>query len=168
MNIEVIIPTDVPQLDKGNLLENLAAEFVKTQGFIVDRNVRTTGSELDLLCKHKITKKVVYVECKAHRDTLSVNILNQLLGTIISKNYQEGWLISTGSLSRDAKGFQNEWESKPTNEAQKLTIYTPDRIIESFISARIIKSPPEAEAERLLSEELLGEWTLLISPYGKH
>ena len=169
MNIEIAIPLNTPQLERGSLLEKLASDFVKTQGFEVDHNVRMTGSELDLLCKHTITKKVVYVECKAYRDTtISANILNQLLGTIISKDFQEGWLISTGALGREATGFQVEWENKPTEQAQKLTIYTPDRIIDTFIKARIIKPPPQDLAARMVDEELLGDWTLLISSYGKH
>ena len=74
MDIEVAVPQEFTSKERGDLLEQLAAEFMKTQGYEVDQELRVTGSELDLLCKHKVNKKVVYVECKAYRDTLSANI----------------------------------------------------------------------------------------------
>ena len=70
MFIEVIKLQDTPNADKGNLLEELAEEFLKTQGYEVSRQVRVIASELDLLCKHKVSGKEVYVECKAHKDSL--------------------------------------------------------------------------------------------------
>ena len=82
MLIEVINEIDAPNTDKGNLLENLAAEFLKTQGYDVASQVRVTASELDLLCKHKVSGKEVYVECKAHKDNLSAKALTNLLGTV--------------------------------------------------------------------------------------
>jgi hypothetical protein len=168
MNIEVATPLDATTKQKGDLLEQTAAEFLKTQGFEVHQQVRSTASELDLLCKHKVNKRVVYAECKAQRETLSANILTQLLGTIGFHKYQEGWLISTGPLGKDAKGFQNTWENQPTEEAQRLSIYTPERILERLIDAKIIKSQPSDKALNLLkSEDLAGSWTLLITPFGK-
>jgi hypothetical protein len=50
------------------------------------------GAELDLLCKHKVNKKVIYVECKAQRDPISAPVLRQLLGTVTSEYYSEGLL----------------------------------------------------------------------------
>ena len=132
MNIEVATSIDATTKEKGDLLEQLAVDFLKTQGYEIDTEVRIAASELDLLCKHKVNKRIVYVECKAYRETLSANILTQLLGTIDLNNYQEGWLISTGPLGKDAKGFQNVWENKPKNKSQKLSIYTPERVIEAL------------------------------------
>lgn len=168
MDIEVAVPQDYTTKQKGDLLEELVADFMKSQGYDVEREVRITASELDLLCKNKINKKIIYVECKAYRDTLSANILTQLLGTVVSNNYQEGWLISTGPLGKDAKGFKSNWEEKPTPEAQKLSIYTPDRVIEALIYSKLIKTQPFDKAVELLqSEDLLGTWTLLVTPYGR-
>jgi hypothetical protein len=70
----------------------------------VETEVRVTGSELDLICKHQVSMRKVYVECKAQRDTLGAGVLKQLLGTINFQNYDEGWLITTGPLGKDAKG----------------------------------------------------------------
>lgn len=169
MDIEVAVPQEYTTKQKGDLLEELVADFMKVQGYIVEREVRITASELDLLCKHKVTKKIVYVECKAYRETLSANILNQLLGTVVNNNYQEGWLISTGPLGKDAKGFKSNWEEKPTTESQKLSIYTPERIIEALINANLIKIQPNEKAKEILvNEDLMGSWILLVTPYGKY
>lgn len=169
MPIEVATPEGTPEKEKGDLLEKLAEEFLITQNFKVATQVRITASELDLLCEHKANKKQVYVECKAHRATLSAKELTNVLGTLTLRDYQEAWLISTGPLGKDAKGFQHDWESKPADQRQKLTIYTPERILEALQNANVIKCPPVALAvETVGGEELLGEWLLLITATGKY
>lgn len=169
MRIEVATPPNTSTKDKGDLLEQISSEFLRMQNYEVSTEIRVTASELDLLCKHRVNQRVIYVECKAHRDTLSANVLTNLLGTITLKGYQEGWLVSTGTLGKDAKGFQCEWENKPTEESQKLSIYTPDRIIEALINTQVIKAPPHDLAiDTIKNEDLLGDWMLLITPYGRH
>lgn len=170
MLIEVINEIDASNTDKGNLLENLAAEFLKTQGYEVSSQVRVTASELDLLCKHKVSKKQIYVECKAHKDNLSAKVLINLLGTVDLYEYSEGWLISTGPLGKDAKGFVEKWEKKPPEKRGKLSIYSPDRILNALLDAKIISSKPESKAQEMLSghDLSLGKWILLITPWGKY
>jgi predicted helicase len=133
MLIEVVKPRDATNKEKGDILEKLAENFLKRQRYQVSKQVRITASELDLLCKHKVSEKTVYVECKAHKDPLSVNVLKNLLGTIELQEYSEGWLISTGPLGKDAKGFMETWGRKKSKEKEKLSIYTPDRILTSLL-----------------------------------
>jgi predicted transcriptional regulator len=169
MRIEVANLPGSPTKDKGDLLEQLAGEFLRTQGFTVTEEIRVTATELDLLCQHKVNKRQVYVECKAYRDTLSATVLRQLLGTLKFHEYQEAWLISAGPLGKDAKGFQHTWESKPVEESQRLSIYTPDRVIDALTSAKVICLPPiQSAAQQVGSEELLGEWLLLVTEYGNY
>jgi Restriction endonuclease/KAP family P-loop domain len=167
MRIETAVTPGTAAKDKGDLLEELAGKLLRIQNYEVMTQVRKTGSELDLLCKHRISQKQVYVECKALRETLSANVLKHLLGTISFANYQEGWLISAGPLGKDAKGFQHEWETKPIEERQRLSIYTPERVVEALTNSGAIKPAPQTEAIAILgSEDYLGEWTLLITEYG--
>jgi len=121
MKIEVTTKPDAIPKEKGDLLETLASDLLKAQSFSVTTQVRVTGCELDLLCEHTVSGKTIYVECKAHRDGLSANVLTNLLGTVTLKDYQEGWLISTGPLGKDAKGFLVEWEKTPAQRS-KLSI----------------------------------------------
>lgn len=168
MMIEVAVPDGAPAKDKGDLLEGFAREFLLTQSFDVEQQVRVTATELDLLCRHKVNGRTVYVECKAHRETLGADVLKSLLGTITFKGYEEGWLISAGPLGKDAKGFKTEWESRPTVERQKLSIYSPDRLIESFVAAGLVTRPPLDPAAALGVADLkVGEWLLLVSPFGR-
>lgn len=168
MRIEVAAPQNASTKEKGDLLEQFASDLLKTQNYEVDTEVRVTASELDLLCKHRVNQRVIYVECKAHRKTLNANVLKNLLGTITFKDYQEGWLISTGPLGKEAKGFQHDWENKPTQQSQKLSIYTPDRIIEAFTNAHLIRRLPHDSAIEKVGEDSLGDWVLLITPYGRY
>ena len=169
MLIEVVKLQDMPNTDKGNLLEELSSEFLKTQGYDVSRQVRVTASELDLLCKHKVSGKEIYVECKAHRESLSANVLTNLLGTVEFQEYSEGWLVTTGPLGKDAKGFMEQWEKK-SEKRGKLSIYTPDRVLNALWDARLITRQPNEKAEELIRELDLsmGDWVLLITPWGKY
>ena len=100
-------------------------------------------------------------------NTDSATFLKNLLGTIYFRNYPEGWLISSGPLGKDAKGFQHEWEQKPVEERQRMTIYTPERVIEALVNSGAIKRAPEEKALEVLdSPDCLGEWTLLITEFG--
>jgi len=167
MRIEVVADPNNSSKKKGDLLEKVSAKLLKAQSYEVTEQVRLTACELDLLCKHSVSAKTIYVECKAHRDNLSANSLKNLLGTVTFKGYEEGWLISTGPLSKDAKGFVVEWEKKPPHERAKLQIYTPDRIISALTKANIISQPPHHEACKLLDgEDCVGEWTLFLSEWG--
>lgn len=170
MLIEVIKLQNTSNTDKGNLLEELAEEFLKTQGYEVSRQVRVTASELDLLCKHKFSGKEVYVECKAHTDSLSANVLISLLGKVNLHEYSEGWLISTGPLGKDAKGFLDQWERKSLDKRQKLCIYTPDRVLDSLLDAKVISPQPNEKVAELIQEPdfSIGKWLLLITPWGKY
>src|SRR5436190_23303370 len=87
MRIEVAAATTEPTKTKGDLLENLAREVLKTQNYAVESQIRVTAAELDLLCKHLVAQRTLYVECKAHRDALGAGPLKQLLGTISFQSY---------------------------------------------------------------------------------
>ena len=166
MRIEVAIPKDKSTKDKGNLLEDISAKLLRIQQYNVTQRIRMTSSEIDLLCRHQVTRKQIYVECKAHHEPLSSNVLKNILGEVNFRKHAEGWLISTGPLGSEAKGLQEEWEQRPPEEAQKLVIYTPERILKALIDSNIIHNAPQDKAEALIGErERLGEWTLLITPF---
>lgn len=167
-NIEVAAPKTASSTEKGRLLEAFAEEFLRTQGYDVESQIRVTAAELDLLCKHKMTDDRLYVECKAHRKPLSANALKKLLGTISLKGYSGGWLLSAGPLGKDAKGFKEEWEQKPPSERSILQIHTPDRLIENFTQAKLIVSPPCSDRmEDVVPDVDFGDWILLITPLGR-
>ena len=126
---------------KGNLLEKFSKRFLETQGLNVERQVRKTGMEVDLLCEETATGEKILVECKAYRNTIATEVITKLLGNVTFQEYSAGWLISTYALGKDAKGFQEEWSKKTEEKRRRLRIYPPNLLIERFVRAKLIVDP---------------------------
>ncbi|EDV3051018.1 restriction endonuclease [Salmonella enterica subsp. enterica] len=133
MKIEVAVDANATTKEKGDLLENLSSKLLSAQSYSVIKEIRLTAVELDLLCKNQINGKEIYVECKAYRGNIDANILKNLLGTLLLKDYSEAWLISTGVFGKEAKGFIEEWRKKPIELASKLSFFGPEQLIEALI-----------------------------------
>ncbi|MEQ5872846.1 restriction endonuclease [Sagittula sp. NFXS13] len=90
MKIEVACRADDSTKAKGDSLESLATDLLSAQSFKVIEEIRVTGAELDLLCKHEVSGKEIYVECKAQAGNIGAPILRQLNGTVDAYDYDEG------------------------------------------------------------------------------
>ena len=55
-HIEVATPPGTPAKEKGDLLEELAADLLRIQNYEVTKQLRVTATELDLLCKHNVNE----------------------------------------------------------------------------------------------------------------
>lgn len=129
---------------KGNILEHLASEILEVQQYKVVETVRVTGMEIDVLARHKINNSTIFVECKAWDNPLPADVITKLVGNVIMRNADSGWLITTGPLSKDAKGTQDEWENgNNTDRRRLLSFYTADRIIELLLDTKLIKACTE-------------------------
>ncbi len=104
-SIEVCIKENQTTTDKGRILEDLTREILKQQQYEVYQTIRVTGIEIDVWAKHKITGQKIIVECKAWESSLPGEVIMKLLGNVAFRNASAGWLITTGSLSKDAKGI---------------------------------------------------------------
>lgn len=168
MKIEVVCRANDSTKEKGDLLESLATDLLAAQSYKVIKEIRVTGAELDLLCQHEVSGKQIYVECKAQSGNVGAPILRQLNGTIDAYDYSEGWLISTADFGKEAKGFVEMWKQKPIDKASKLSFYTPDIIVQSLKKASVVCEPPLSLALEFTREvEAVGEWTLVISSFGR-
>lgn len=169
MKIEVACSAIDSTKAKGDLLESLANDLLLAQNYSVIKEIRTVGAELDLLCKNNVNGKEIYVECKAQTGNIGAPVLRQLLGTVVSNEYAEGWLISTAEFGKEAKGFAEDWKKKPTEKSSILSFYTPALIVEALYKASVVCEPPrQAAVQYMGSPDLVGEWTLLISPFGRY
>lgn len=168
MKIEVALLPSSSNKERGDLLELLTEKLLSAQSYEVVNEIRFTAVELDLLCRHKVSGKEIYVECKAYRDkNVDANILKNLAGTLLFKGYSEAWLISTGNYGKEAKGFAKEWQQKPKEQATQLSFYDPEKVVRALISSGVIKSQPiDKSIEYLGSENLIGDWVLLVTKYG--
>jgi restriction endonuclease/conflict system STAND superfamily ATPase len=169
MKIEVACPTGAPNKEKGDLLEKISKDLLEALGYDVIKEIRFTGVELDLLCRHKVNDKEIYVECKAQKEKIGAPVLRQLLGTVVAYCYAEGWLVTISDFGKEAKGFIEMWKKKSPEEASKLSFYSPTNIIEALQRASVICAKPSGEAEKQIGgAEFLGEWILLLTSYGKY
>lgn len=147
---------------KGNVLEKLASEILEVQQYKVTETVRITGMEIDLLARHKISNSTIFVECKAWDDSsLPADVITKLLGNVVMKNADGGWLITTGALSKDAKGAQEEWEREDNEKRKMLSFYTADRIVELLLDTKLIKKCVPTSMD-LQDEYEQGETELLL------
>ena len=140
-SIEVCIKDGQSNTDRGRALEELTEKILKQQQFDAVNTVRTTGIEIDVLATHKITGTKIFVECKAWESSLPADVITKLLGNIMLKSVDAGWLITTGPLSKDAKGIMSEWETENNQQRSKLAFYTEDRIINLLIDSNEIINP---------------------------
>ncbi|MEI6463064.1 MAG: restriction endonuclease, partial [bacterium] len=155
---------------KGKILENLAEMLLKSQNYSVESTVRMTGVELDLLCKHNISGRQIYIECKAYHDntTIPAETISKLCGIKNIKNYYEAWLVTTAPLSKDAKGLVKEINSG--HNGHEYSFYTPEKLIETFTNAKIIQSGliSEAKVKELIKKDKTGNVSLVISDRGNY
>lgn len=167
MKIEIATEsTDTTQV-KGNLLENLAKDLLKSQSYKVEQQVRFTGTEIDLLCKHEYNDKEIYVECKAHENNIQSDVIKNLVGELQFRDCSEVWLISTSDFGKDAKGLVNEWQKKDKSEREKITFYRPVAVINALINANVICKKPDDKLSKTVDPNKLGEWFLCVSNYGR-
>ena len=61
MKIEVALNKSSSTKERGDLLESLAEKLLSAQSYEVIKEIRFTAVELDLLCRHKINGKEIYV-----------------------------------------------------------------------------------------------------------
>lgn len=167
MKIEVVCKKDEPQKVKGDLFEVLASDLLSAQNYEVVQEIRVTGSELDLLCTHRVSKKQIYVECKAYKDKINAPIINKMIGVVFTNDYQEGWLVSTSDFGKDALGLVEKIASKPIEQSSKFSFYTPEMVLTSLIAAGVIVRFPKEKAEKFIGIDNLGITTLLISELGR-
>jgi len=152
---------------KGDLLEKLAHDLLIAQNYTVLTQLRFTGTELDLLCTHKMNNKEIYVECKALRRNLSATVLTKLAGTLLHRKCSEAWLISTSEFGKEAKGWITEWKKRPNDEASRLSFYNPSAIVDALIDSGVITHAPDLKILELTEDESsFCDWLLLITEFG--
>ncbi|MBC6309037.1 hypothetical protein HCJ66_05665 [Listeria sp. FSL L7-1582] len=163
--IEIATEQEDSNRDKGVLLEKLGKEILQVLQYEVIEEIRVTGMEVDLLAKHKLTAEEILVECKSHTANLSADVITKLVGNIFTRDVSAGWLMTTGPLGKDAKGIQYDWEKKEIEKRRKLQVHTPDKLLQTLISANIIVNPEALETKE--SQSYMPETVFLVSKKGK-
>ena len=165
--IEISVTEDTTNTEKGRFLELLCKEALECMQYEVIQEIRITGIEVDLLARHTIGKNEdILVECKAHRSSLSADVITKLLGNVIVHSCTSGWLMSTGPLSKDAKGlWEDAWKKKSKEEQQKLRVYYPKDIIDLLQKSNTICNYHDIKKRK--EENYSDSYYLLITNYGR-
>lgn len=163
VNLEICIKENQSTTEKGRILENLTAKILRVQQYDVVETVRVTGMEVDVLAKHRITGAKILVECKAWDSALPADVISKLLGNVMLRGAAAGWLITTGPLSKDAKGIKSEWETDTNPNRSSLAFYTDDRILELLLNSNEIASLEAIRGSVEKSIKLGDDASLLIT-----
>ena len=140
-NIEVAVTGGTSTTERSKLLEDLMHDVFDATGYTSGPAIRVTGMEIDVTATHKVTNEEVYAECKAYREPIPADALAKLLGNVIQRRVNQGWLVSTSRLSKDAEGWKTDWENRPPEERRILQIYHPPRLLELLINSKCIVEP---------------------------
>jgi len=164
-NIEVAATEDITSTERGKLLEDLMRDVFDATNHTSGPTIRLTGTEIDVTATHNITKEKIYAECKAHREPTSADTITKLLGTVDIKDINQGWLVTTSKLSKDAEGLKEEWEIKPPEARRRLQIYNPPRLLSLLISSNRILDPAKIITPQGMEH---GNWYLLLTNLGRY
>lgn len=77
-------------------------------------NVRTTGMELDILAKHKVTKEQILCECKAHDHEIGPQDLNDFFGKL--NHQRSGSILLSFRLLRQCSKISQRTKRYPQRE----------------------------------------------------
>jgi DNA-binding Xre family transcriptional regulator len=152
---------------RGDFFENFIGDVLRPMRLAIEKRIRVTGMEIDLLAKGIDQPRKILVECKAQRDALPADVITKLLGNVEIRGADSGWLFSTSDLSKDGRG---QWEEikDQTRLASKFMWFPPERIVSILLDQQTVVDPHTALLKLARNTESFGDATLICAPTGKH
>ena len=138
-DIEIASNTKINK-QKGDLLENLTQIIFEKKGYKVVKEFRRTGVEIDIQAKDCKTNERIYVECKAHKENLSAEVISKIIGNRVIHKYDLAILVTTGPLGKDAKGLVDKFDEESNGQKKDFCVYDSEDIIDLLISNNVIKN----------------------------
>jgi hypothetical protein len=164
-SIEVSVTEVTTNTARGNLLVELMRDVFDATNHTSGPPIRVTGMEIDTTATHNVTNEKIYAECKAHREPIPADTISKLLGNVLLKKVDQGWLVTTSKLSKDAEGVKEEWEKRPPEERRRLQIYNPPRLLDLLIASNRIFDPAKITATSGTEQ---GNWYFLLTNLGRY
>ena len=96
-SIEVAVTEGTTPTERGKLLEKLMRDVFDATNHTSGPPIRVTGMEIDVTATHNVSNEKVYAECKAHREPTPADTLAKLLGNVLLRNINQGWLVTTSN-----------------------------------------------------------------------
>jgi hypothetical protein len=160
----LFVPEDLSNDDKGTFYESFIAELLRPMRFRVERRLRVTGMEIDLLARGEDSPRTVLIECKAHRDPIPADVITKLIGNVKIRRADAGWLFSTSDLTKDGRGLWDDIQGD-IELARQFVWYSPSRTIDVLINQRSVVNP--ISLAHCLNEYEVGDWNLIVTIAGR-
>jgi hypothetical protein len=133
--IKVVVEDGQPPKKQGEVLEKLVKWVLQTHQYEVKENLHFTGSEIDLVAKHKHRTELLYVECKAKEKVTSMEIKNFIFNHIYRKA-DYGYFVRTQEMELQAGALIEEL--KEDNRYKNVTFFEPSQLILIFEEAGLV------------------------------
>jgi len=135
--------------EKGDFFEELLRQIMEAQRYRVTQQIRFTGTEIDLLCKHMDRPDdTALVECKARANIISEDIKTFVFDVLISKRAEYGFFVHTSEILHEAAGIVHDLKEE---HPKKLIFWGPDKIIELLEHCKLIAPLPESTRKDVLT-----------------
>lgn len=157
----ISVPDEWSSDDKGTFFESIVVELLRPMRLRVERRLRVTGMEIDLLAKGEDSPRTVLVECKAHRDPVAADTITKLLGNVQLRHADEGWLFTSSDLTKDGRGLWEEIQSDHAH-SRKFTWYSPSKTIEILIAQKAVVATDRLQPYLVGLDA--GDWSLVLTP----
>lgn len=145
--VRLIVPEDWNNDQKGEFFENLLADLFSNLGFTIEKRVRFTGMEIDVIAKHDLLRgERVFIEAKFLNENkpFPSDVVSKLYGNASIKKASTAFLISTSSPNKEAKGILDELDEISKLEPSKkpiLEFINSEKLAEWFTKIKDIKEP---------------------------
>lgn len=90
------------QIEPGAFEEYVAQRLFTHRGYRADNTRNTKDGGIDILVTDRFGQKAV-VQCKRYRGTVGEAIVRDLYGTMMHAGANYGYLVTTGSISEEAR-----------------------------------------------------------------
>ncbi len=131
------VPDSYTTDQKGQFLEDLAAQVLTRQSFEVVKRIRFTGMEIDLHARHKPSHDEVYVECKFLKERVGANVIDLMIGQAFRRKITRLALFSAGGLTKDAEAVVVDLKA---DERVSFAHYGAEQLLEALVDSSL--APP--------------------------
>tara|TARA_R110001599_G_scaffold157838_2_gene344200 strand:+ start:1611 stop:4280 length:2670 start_codon:yes stop_codon:yes gene_type:complete len=149
LKFRILVPVSREQSDwknvKGRRFQKLASQFLAHQSYSVEEEFRDAGTEIDALCKNKLTGDVIVVEFKARSETVKAESVNKLHTDVQLYDAAQGWIFSISEMGAEARTRLQRLNEKVTGT--RFRHFPPGELVNSLIAPGFIKLPTALPSE---------------------
>ena len=153
LEVRIDVPkwTEEPEDARGTRFEALVRRFLRTQNYRVIERYRTSGSEIDLLCKNVLSDELLLAECKARKESVTSKDVSKLFSDLYSRDAALGYLFFISKLGKETLPRIDDLNNKSD---KRIVGIEPGRLILGLQNAGVIKSASTPTTQLQLTREM--------------